>query len=139
MFYLSAASLRNSEGIEEGMIEVRNVALKISLVDFGHAPHSGLRTVETQHEMYLDGKSKADGINHRSKHQDGKALDFFAFVNGKPSWHHPHLAMVAAALLQAGNIVGYPVTWGGLWLPKKPTIIDGIPYGWDCGHIEAIE
>jgi len=121
------------------LLAVRDLALQISPIDFGHPHNAGLRTIETQHSLYLDGKSKADGINHRSRHQDGKALDFFAFVDGKPSWHHPHLAMVAAAFLQAGSILGYQLSWGGFWLPKKPTIIDGIPYGWDCGHIEAIE
>jgi len=139
MWTLSRSSKRNSAGVDPGLLAVRDLALQISPVDFGHPEHAGLRTAEVQMGLFRAGASKADGTTNRSRHQDGKALDFFAFVNGRPSWHHPHLAMVAAAFMQAGTIIGYPLSWGGLWVPDVPQVIDGIPYGWDCGHIEGLE
>jgi peptidoglycan L-alanyl-D-glutamate endopeptidase CwlK len=47
--------------------------IEISPIDF--AITSGLRTAEEQQELYKQGKSKYDGINSISKHQEGKAID----------------------------------------------------------------
>ncbi|MDB4302169.1 M15 family metallopeptidase, partial [bacterium] len=80
-----------------------------------------------------------DGTEKLSKHQSGNALDFYAYVNGFASWDHDHLAMVACAYFQAASILGYRIKWGGLWKSKNPTIKNGIPYGWDCPHIELMD
>ena len=85
-----------------------------------------------------------DGYDKLSNHQPaedgyGKALDFYAFVNGKASWQLDHLTMVACAYFQAAAILGYRIKWGGLWKSSKPKFKNGIPYGWDCPHIELIE
>lgn len=138
-FKLSERSKKNRQGVDPKLIEIDDLAIKLTLVDYGHGNDAGLRTDERQHELFLEGKSQKDGTNHRSNHQDGKALDFYAFVDGRASWHHPHLAMVAAAYFQAAAILDHKIRWGGLWKSSKPTIIDGIPYGWDMPHIELIE
>lgn len=140
MFKLSESSKSNKSGCDPRLIEISDLAITITLVDFGHGPDSGLRTDERQHELFLDRSSKADGYNNRSYHQadpaDGysKALDFYAYVNGKASWAREHLAMVAAAHLQAASMLGYRITWGGLWRSKK-----GGMYGWDMAHIQLVE
>jgi len=139
MFALSSRSLERREGVDPDLIAVNNLALKITVIDFGIPEHGGLRAAETQNQLYLDGFSKADGYKNLSNHQpadDGfsKALDFYAFVNGKASWEHHHLAMVAAAHLQAASMLGYKLNWGGFFSSKKT--INGVPYGWDCAHIE---
>lgn len=134
MFKLSANSIRNREGVDERLIEISNLALEISLIDFGHGPYSGLRTQDEQYQLLIEGKSKADGTIKRSDHQTGRALDFFAFVDGQASWEKPHLAMVATAFLQAANILGIKIGWGGLWKSK-----DGGIYGWDMPHIYLME
>lgn len=139
MFRLSEKSKKNREGIDPRLIEIDDLAITLTLVDYGHGPDSGLRTTARQHELHVNGASLADGVNKRSKHQDGKALDFYAFVGGKASWKHQHLAMVACAYLQAASILGHKIEWGGLWKSRNPTIIDGIPYGWDCPHISLID
>ena len=77
-----------------------------------------------------------DGTIKKSHHQTGKALDFYAFVDGKASWDPAHLTMVATAYLQAASTLGYSIEWGGLWLGRNPTTKDGIRYGWDMPHIE---
>lgn len=144
MFKLSERSKQRREGVDPRLIEISDLAIQITLVDFGHGPDSGLRTDERQHELFTLKKSKADGYTKRGKHQKaedgyGKALDFYAFVDGHASWDHAHLTMVACAFFQAASLLGYKIKWGGLWKSKKPVIINDIPYGWDCPHVELIE
>lgn len=136
---LSTRSKNNRKGIDSRLIEISDLAITLTLVDFGHGNDSGVRTAQRQHELYLMGASQLDGYDKVGNHQLGKALDFYAYVDGKASWNHPHLSMVACALFQAASILGYRIKWGGLWKSRKPVIIDGIQYGWDCAHIELID
>lgn len=142
-FKLSANSKKNrdtvSGGVDPRLAEISNLAITISLIDFGHGAHSGRRTATEQHQLHLDGVSpNCDGYTVESKHQSGLALDFYAYVDGKASWDHAHLAVVAAALLQAASTLGYRLSWGGFWRSSRPKPIGGIPYGWDCPHVELV-
>ena len=128
MFKLSNSSKQRREGVDPRLIEISDLALSISVVDFGHPADAGKRTAERQNKLFLTGKSKCDGYNKLSPHQSGKALDFYAFVNGKASWDTEHLAMVAAAFLQAASILGYKLKWGGLWKSFK-----------DYPHVELVD
>lgn len=134
MFKFSNNSLRNRKGVDPRLIEISDLAISITAVDFGIPATGGVRTNEQQNELYLAGKSQLDGYDRRSNHQDGKALDFFAFVDGAASWHPAHLSMVACAFLQSASQLGYRVKWGGHWRPFKST--DGLVHGWDMPHIE---
>ncbi len=137
MFYLSQTSLKRREGVNSKLIAINDLALTISPIDFGIPEFGGIRTVEEQRRLFNNGKSKADGLTNKSYHQSGNALDFFAYVDGRASWQHDHLAMVAAAHLQAASILGYALEWGGFW--KSNELINGIPYGWDAGHIQIMD
>lgn len=128
MFQLSSKSKQRREGVDPRLIEISDLTIQITVVDFGHPADAGKRTAERQNELYIDGKSKADGYNKLSRHQSGKALDFYAFVDGKASWDTEHLAMVAAAFLQAASILGYKLKWGGLWKSFK-----------DYPHVELVD
>lgn len=128
MYQLSSKSKQRREGVDSRLIEISDLAIQITAVDFGHPADAGKRTAERQNELYLDGKSKADGYNRLSRHQSGKALDFYAFVDGKASWDTEHLAMVASAFLQAASILGYKLQWGGLWRSFK-----------DYPHVELMD
>ena len=81
------------------------------------------------------GLSKCDGFEIRSKHQDGSALDFYAFVNGKASWRPHHLSMVAGAIMATANrlydegMISIRLKWGGEFGSDE---LDG----WDMPHIE---
>lgn len=99
-------------GVDPRLIEICNLALGISKVDFGIPSTGGLRTPEQQFELYKQGKSKCDGYERESYHQTGKALDFYAYDKGA-SWDEMKLAMVATAFLQAASQLGYPLVWGG--------------------------
>lgn len=133
MFKLSKRSLDNIAGVDPDMIRVAKRAIEITLVDFGYPSLGGIRTAEEQRQLFDDGKSKADGYMHKSRHQSGLAIDFYAYVDGAASWHREHLAMVAAAHLQAAAELGVNVKWGGLWASKNGGI-----YGWDMPHIEKV-
>lgn len=103
------------EGVDDRLVQIANAALKISKIDFGIPGDGGIRTAERQNELYQDSKSKCDGYNNKSYHQTGRALDFYAYVDGKASWNELHLAMVATAFLQSAAILGYKLEWGGLF------------------------
>lgn len=115
MFRLSTKSKQHAEGVDERLIRLANRALEITKIDFGIPSTGGVRTESQQSELYRYGKSKVDGITRRSKHQDGIALDFYAYVDGKASWEKEHLAQVAAAFLQAAIELNINIRWGGLF------------------------
>lgn len=135
-FKLSQRSKDNRSGISNELIEINDLAIQITAIDFGVPSDGGLRIAERQKELYDGGFSKADGYINLSNHQSGDALDFYAYVNGKASWESHHLAMVACAHLQAASMLGYKIQWGGFWQRKVPKFKNGIPYGWDMAHIE---
>jgi len=138
---LSKNSIKNREGVHPDLILVDDRAIQITVIDYGHGSSAGVRTAEQQNELFKDGKSKADGYGVLSNHQIkpgneyGTALDFYAYVNGA-SWEHAHLAMVAAAYLQAATELGIEIEWGGLWKRRTEKLINGVNYGWDMPHIQ---
>ena len=114
-FKLSVKSKRNREGIDPRLIEISDLAITLTKVDFGHPMDSGLRTPERQNELFRASLSKCDGYKFKSGHQSGKCLDFYAYVDGKASWGRNNLTSVAVAFFQAAAFLGYHIEWGGLW------------------------
>jgi len=113
MWILSKASLEHREDVDDKLIQICDLALEISKVDFGIPIHGGLRTADVQRTLYNDGKSERDGFVKKSHHQSGRALDFYAYVDGKASWDKYHLHQVACGFLQAASELGYGLQWGG--------------------------
>ena len=114
-FQLGTNSLKNREGIDDRLLDITDLAIKLTNIDFGIPNTGGMRSVEDQAKLFTAGKSKADGRTNKSYHQTGKAVDVFAYVDGKASWEKEHLAIIAAAMLQASSQLGYELKWGGLW------------------------
>jgi peptidoglycan LD-endopeptidase CwlK len=137
MFKFSESSESRFVGVDGRLVNVARRALEISKVDFGIPPDGGLRTAERQNELFKKKASKADGYENKSYHQSGKALDVYAYVDGKASWYSPHLAMLACAMLQAASELGVKLEWGGLW--STSDTIEGVEYGWDAGHFQITE
>lgn len=131
-FKLSAKSMARMKGIDARLIAIMQLAITITVIDFGIPEFGGLRTTAEQKALFEKGVSKADGVKKRSKHQDGKAVDFYAYVtdadgkNGHASWEIGDLAYVAAAILQAACQLGHKIEWGGLW-------------PWDAPHIQLTD
>lgn len=114
-YFLSDKSIARMDGIDSRLKGIAFRAIQITRVDFGIPSSGGLRTAEEQFDLFSAGRSKADGVKKKSYHQSGKALDFYAYVDGKASWEKEHLAQVACAFLQAAAELGYPLQWGGLF------------------------
>lgn len=128
MFILGNKSKEHMEGVDPKFMPLVLRALQISKIDFGIPSTGGKRTKETQNDLFRLGKSKADGYIKVSKHQLGKALDFYAYVDGKASWEPEHLAQIACAFLQAAIELGVKIKWGGLFRSFT-----------DMPHIQLIE
>ena len=114
-FKLGTNSIKNLTGVDGRLIDIADLAIKLSNIDFGIPSSGGLRSTSDQAKLFEDGVSKADGVNNLSYHQSGKAVDVYAYVDGKASWEKEHLAIIAAAMLQASGQLGYELKWGGLW------------------------
>ena len=110
-------SLKNRAGINPDLIAVLDLAVEISIIDFGVPQLGGIRTSVEQKKLFDNGLSRADGTKHRSLHQSGNAVDVFAIhpETGKASWEREHLAIVAAAILQSASALNIELQWGGLW------------------------
>ena len=102
-------------GVNYKLQEIAYLAIEITTVDFGVPSDGGFRTESQQKRLFDANLSQLNGVDKRSKHQDGDALDFFAYVDHKASWKPEHLALVACAMLQAASQLGYKIEWGGLW------------------------
>lgn len=112
-FQFSHNSIRKLDGVDGILKDLAEAALAISVIDFGIA--SGMRTAGEQNGLYMNQKSKCDGYRKISRHQEGKAIDFYPYVDGGASYTREHCALVAAAFLQAAGIMGVRVEWGGLF------------------------
>jgi len=135
MFSLSETSKRYRSGVDPRLIEISDLAIRITKVDFGHGQYSGLRSAADQQHLHAIGASpNCDGVEKRSPHQDGRALDVTAYAGDKPTFEHKHYAMIAVAFLTAANELGYRIKWGGMF--NADAVHDGVTYGWDCPHFE---
>lgn len=114
-FQLGKNSMKNMEGIDDRLIDIVELAITISPIDFGIPSSGGFRSTEDQAKLYTAGKSKCDGRNNKSYHQTGKAVDVFGYVDGKASWDTLHLTTIATAMLQSASQLGIELQWGGLW------------------------
>ena len=118
-FRFSNTSLVRRANIDKRLVEISSLALELTVVDFGVPQYGGLRSAIEQRELYDAERSNCDGTVKISNHQTGKALDVYAYVDGKASWDRYDLSMVAAAMLQAASMLGYKLNWGGLWTKFK--------------------
>ena len=109
-YQLSSRSQDHRIGIDQKLIEISDLAIELTNIDFGIPSTGGFRTPGVQKALYDSKKSKADGVTNLSKHQLGHA-----YVDGRASYEIEHLAQVACAFLQAASQLGYKVKSGGLW------------------------
>lgn len=142
-YKFSKRSLQRMEGVHPELKQVFKAALKDSPIDFGIPGDGGVRTAERQNELFKDGKSKCDGYDKLSRHQIkpgedyGRALDFYAFVDGSASWERHHLSMVAGVImatakrLREQGQISIQLYWGGQFGSATFN-------GWDFPHMEII-
>lgn len=139
MFAYGKMSNKKIATLEHLMQEVCHRAMakmnarKSRRVDFGisHA----LRSDAEQNALYQIGRTKpgkivthADGYKEKSVHQFGFAVDFYAYVDGKASYDHALLALIAMCFAEAATELGLRWRWGG----NFTTIAD-------AGHFECYQ
>jgi len=128
MYYLSKRSFRNLNGVDAIIVAVLVEAIKYSPYDFGIANDGGLRTLEEQKELYSIGRrdvkgeetvTNCDGVEKKSDHQLGKAIDYYGYVNGKLDYNKGVMQSIAMHIINVGKEkFGVTLYWGGKW--KSP-------------------
>ncbi len=117
---LSKRSLKNIKGIDERLILILGMLLARGKVDLTII--CGMRTLEEQQEAFKNEFSKLDGINKKSKHQEGLAFDFIPFPF-KGWGDREGFRRVGEELKLVAKHLGFECQYGGDW-------------GWDWGHFE---
>jgi len=108
-FQLSQRSLDRLVGVKPQLIEVVKLAIDYTKVDFGVS--EGLRSVETQREYFIAGKSQT----MESKHLTGDAVDLMAYIAGQVSWELNLYDDIANAMKHAAIEKNVAIRWGAAW------------------------
>lgn len=108
----SVFSLRSLENLKETHPSLQNLshcALNRSTVDF--VVVDGRRTMKEHLINVANGRS----WTKRSKHIDGLAIDFAAYVNGKVTYDPKPYREIAKAFYSCADEMNIEMTWGGEW------------------------
>jgi len=122
---MNRASRRTKDklkGVDVRLAMLVGYVLATSPIDF--FVNEGVRSEKKQKEYYRDGKSRCDGVENRSKHQDGKAID--VYYVGWESSDNPtdeRWFLLIESFKKAGKMLGLRLEFGYDW-------------GWDNPHIE---
>lgn len=108
-FTLSQRSIDRLEGVDQRLVDVVNIAITISGIDF--AVTEGLRTIERQRELVASGASQT----MNSKHIKGLAVDLAAYIGDRLSWELNLYDDIADAMKLAAKEIDVPICWGAAW------------------------
>jgi len=110
-FSFSPRSEAQLRSLHPDLARVARLALRKTRVDFTII--SARRTMEEQRRLVAAGKSRT----LRSRHLKGEALDFAPLdpATGKGRFDRGLAIEVAAAFMDAGQELGIPIRWGGMW------------------------
>lgn len=128
--------------------KIFNLAISISKVDFGVS--EGHRSIERQYQLFIEGKSKIDGITKKGKHnkKPSEAVDTYIYhpdltTRRKLAYDRMHLAYIAGLidacaekLFKEGEIT-HLIRWGANW--DSDGIIDYDQSFDDFPHFELIK
>ena len=110
----------------EDLNKIMTLAISRSDIDFGIS--EGHRTLERQYQLFLEGKSKIDGLDKKGKHNlhPSEAVDIYVYhtnreVQRKLIYDKKHLAYIggiiqtcAKELLAKGEVT-HIIRWGANW------------------------
>ena len=113
---LSKRSLGRLENVNPLLIAIVVDAIKDSPHDFGIPQHGGKRTADEQNLLFKRGLSKCDGIDKKSYHQSGNAIDVFGYIGSNATWDKTILTEIARHIQQVAlKRYNTKLTWGGDW------------------------
>lgn len=108
-YVFSQRSILNLSEVDPALYAVSECAIRRTTVDF--VVVDGGRTAAEHKINVANGKS----WTKRSRHQDGKAIDFAAFVNKKITYETKYYAPIADAFAACSLELNVPIVWGGEW------------------------
>lgn len=109
MFKLSKKSYDKLVGVDQRLVDVVTLAIKLTSVDF--VVTEGLRSIERQRQLVAKGASQT----MKSKHIEGKAVDLAAYIGDRISWEMSLYDDIADAMKAAAQELGVGIRWGGAW------------------------
>jgi len=109
----SERSRAKLQGVDPRLVKVAELALQRSPFDFGIT--CGLRTVEEQKALVARGASRT----MKSKHLEGRAIDFVIYIGGKTNWDLANYEKVAQVFLEVGKELGIELEAGAFWKSFK--------------------
>lgn len=113
----------NLKGVNEKLVMLAGYALAISEQDF--FVNEGLRSTAKQQEYFKTGASQLDGINKKSKHQLGRAIDvYYTGWTNKDKVNDPRWEKIYEAFRIASKMLNIKIEFGKDWktLVDKPHI-----------------
>lgn len=130
MYRFGKRSRARLKGVDSRLVNVLNELIKVMDVTI----IEGVRSAETQNKYFKDGKSKLDGINKKSNHQLGKAVDLAPYpINWKESNRFYYMGGMVRGIAKQLNL---KIRWGGDWdsdgETKDQTFMDLV-------HIEILD
>lgn len=119
MYKLGKHSEKALEGVNAELAMVIRTAIGNSPVDF--MVTEGVRTQERQVQLYAQGRktrgkivTNADGVNIRSKHQTGRAVDICPWVEGKLAWEDDTaFNEISGHIKRVAKVLNVRIKWGG--------------------------
>lgn len=115
-FILGGKSRRELEGVHPELVDMVELAIQYSAVDF--TVYDGLRTSAEQAQLMRRGASKTmDSYHIRQADGYGHAVDLVPIIGGVPKWDWDGCYQVFLAVDAAATQLGIAdrVTWGGIW------------------------
>jgi peptidoglycan LD-endopeptidase CwlK len=122
MFKFSEKSEQLLNTVDKRLVNLAKEVIKISKIDIGIS--YGLRDLATQQKLFAKGVSQCNGIDKRSKHQDGLAIDFVCYINGEITYDKKYYYYVVGLMQAIATQLNISITCGVWWSFE------------DCGHIE---
>lgn len=117
------------EKVDPRLKELMEEVLKISQIDISIV--EGLRTMERQKELVRAGKSQT----LKSKHIEGKALDFAPCIRGCVSFNEKDAIFLSGFILAVARTKGLKVKVGAIW--DHASITDNSFV--DAFHLELVD
>lgn len=108
-FVFSKRSRDNLIGVHPDLVKVMYKTLATSPIDF--VVIEGMRSLARQKELFTTGKSQT----MNSRHLQGKAVDFAAWIDGAISWELKYYTIISNWAKRAGHDLQVPIVWGGDW------------------------
>lgn len=125
-YKFGSGSLSKLETCHEDLQKILKLAISRSDIDFGIS--EGHRSLERQMQLFLEGKSKVDGVNKKGKHnyKPSLAADLYVYhpdlaTRRKLAYDKSHLSYIAGViktcaleLVEKGEISN-TIRWGANW------------------------